>query len=232
MTAPIRVGLVHTVPARAARFDADIAADRPDWQLLHIVDAPLLATAIAEGVTSDVSVRTKAHIEHLAEQGAAAILVTCSSIGEAVDAAALAVEVPVVRVDVAMAAEAVALATRAGAATEGAGTIVVLATLEATLGPTGRLLERFASESAQRPTVRSHVVRGAVEARTAGDTATHDALIASATSRAAAEGADVIVLAQASMATAAETAGADVPVLSSPRSAQRALIDAAEGAAS
>lgn len=225
-----RVGLLHTVPALAARFDGELAAVRPEWQQLHVVDAPLLATAIAEGVTDEVTERTRAHIEHLARQGAAAILVTCSSIGEAVEAAATSVPVAVVRVDVAMATDAVDLAVRAGVREGRPGKIIVLATLEATLGPTGRLLDRLASVSERHPVVQARIVNGAVEARNAGDQVAHDALIANAIADAA--DADVVVLAQASMAAAADQAAASVPVLSSPQSAQRALLHAVESSRS
>lgn len=62
------------------------------------------------------------------------------------------------------------------------------------------------------------VVEGAFEAAVAGDRARHDALVAAAID--AASG-DVIVLAQASMASAAE--GASRPVLTSPGSGIRRL---------
>jgi len=54
-------------------------------------------------------------------------------------------------------------------------------------------------------------------ARAGGDQAGHDRLIAEAVRAATADaGADVIVLAQASMAAAAESAGVAIPVLTSP----------------
>ncbi|HLU64393.1 MAG TPA: hypothetical protein VKY66_07705, partial [Protaetiibacter sp.] len=78
---------------------------------------------------------------------------------------------------------------------------------------------------------RAHVVPDAAAARSAGDVERHDRLVAEAVREAAAE-ADVIVLAQASMAAAADEAHVDVPVLTSPASALRAVLDAAEGAGS
>jgi hypothetical protein len=142
------------------------------------------------------------------------VLVTCSSIGEATEAAAGAVGVPVVRIDTAMAERAVRLAA------EGGGRITVLATLEATLGPTGRLLQRLGGNELM---VHAEVVADALNARQAGDTDRHDALIAEAL-RVAATDADVLVLAQASMAPAAELAGVEVPVLTSPELAMDAVI--------
>jgi aspartate/glutamate racemase len=220
----MRIGFLHTVPALAPRFDADLASAVPDATAVHVVDAELLATAIRSGVDAHVDAAVAEHIAHLASEGADAVLVTCSSIGESVEKAAAAARVPVVRVDTRMAADAI---ETAGAG----GRIVVLATLEATLGPTGRLLERAAADAAEPPSVRAHVVPDAAAARSAGDVERHDLLVAEAVREAAAE-ADVIVLAQASMAAAADEAHVDVPVLTSPASALRAVLDAAEGAGS
>lgn len=212
----MRVGFLHTVPALAARFDADLSAAEPDATAVHVVDADLLATAIRSGVDEAVEAAVAQHLRHLAAAGADAVLVTCSSLGEAVDLAAAASGVPVIRVDRAMAARAVDLAA--------GGRIAVLATLEATLGPTGRILESAAAEAASRPTVSARVVEGAAAARSEGDDATHDRLVAEAVASA---DADVVVLAQASMAPAAERAHVDVPVLTSPASALAAVIEAA-----
>ena len=72
------------------------------------------------------------------------------------------------------------------------------------------------------------VVEGAFAAAVAGDRARHDALVAAAID--AASG-DVIVLAQASMASAADAALVDVPVLTSLEPGIQRLRDrlAAEG---
>lgn len=215
----MRLGFLHTVPALAARFDADLRAAEPTATAVHVVDAELLATAIRSGVDADVDAAVARHVAALEAEGVDAILVTCSSIGESAEAAADAVGVPVVRVDAAMADEAVA---RAG----DGGRIAVLATNTATLGPTGRLLERAATALEQPPVVEASVVPGAGEARAAGDDAHADDLIAAAV-RAAAARADVIVLAQASMAAAAELARVSVPVLTSPASGLAAAIEAA-----
>jgi hypothetical protein len=214
----MRLGFLHTVPALAARFDADLRAAEPGATAVHVVDAELLATAIRSGVDAAVDAAVARHVEALVADGADAVLVTCSSIGESADKAADA-GLPVVRVDQAMAADAIG---RAGAG----GRITVLATNTATLGPTGRLLGRAATAVKQPPAVASSVVPGAGEARAAGDDARADDLIAAAV-RAAAARSDVIVLAQASMAAAAELARVGVPVLTSPASGLAAAIAAA-----
>jgi len=190
MTSLLRVGLLHTVPALAGTFQDLVARQQPDLRQVHLADADLLATAIRDGVTDEVVTRVRRHVGYLVEDGAAAVLVTCSSIGEAVEAAAADADVPVLRVDAPMAAEAVEAAGQGGR-------IAVLATLEATLGPTRRLIERAAAGTGV--TVEATIVDGAAAARAVGDLDEHDRLV-----RAAVEGvdADAIVLAQASMAQA------------------------------
>ena len=221
-------GLLHTVPALAPTFDALVADAVAGTGREHVVDAWMLESAIAEGVTPAVRERVASHLRHLAESGADAILVTCSSIGEAAEEAAADLAVPVVRVDAAMAAEAARLA----AETAGAhARIAVLATNTATLGPTTRLIEREAAAQGVRATVTATVVDGAAAARAEGDQATHDRLIADAVRAAAtpADGGDaaaVLVLAQASMAPAAESAGVDIPVLTSPAGGVARLAEA------
>lgn len=219
----IRAGLLHTVPALAAPFQASVEGALPGVQLTHLVDPWLLSTAISDGVTDEVGRRVADHIGYLIDSGAEAVLVTCSSIGEAAEAAAATVGIPVLRVDAPMAEEAVAAADAAGRAAGRPGNIVVLATLQATLGPTGRLIHRAADAAAGDVRVDSLVVAEAADARNTGDSATHDRLIADAVGRAA-ENADVIVLAQASMAQAIAGIRLPVPVLTSPEGGVAALV--------
>jgi aspartate/glutamate racemase len=211
------IGVLHTVPALAPVFDGLIAAQAPELRRIHVADGWLLDTARRVGVTDAVRAAVVAHIQGLESGGARAVLVTCSSIGEAAESAAGQVGIPVLRVDAEMAAEAAQIAAA------GQGRITVLATLESTLGPTSRLVER--ATGGTPIDVRSSVVPGAAEAADGGDRAAADALIADAV-RAAASDADVIVLAQASMAGAAEAAAVAVPVLTSPAGGVRALLAA------
>lgn len=217
-------GLLHTVPALAARFDADLDAAAPGLRRVHVVDGWLLATAVASGVTPEVEAAVLAHVRHLADAGASAVLVTCSSVGEAAEAAAARVDVPVHRVDAPMAREAVAAASAPGTR----GRVAVLATLASTLGPTGRLVARAAADAGAAVEVDARVVDGAAVARDAGDGDRADALVARAVAEAAA-GADAVVLAQASMAGAAARVQVAVPVLTSPAGGLAALVAALVG---
>ncbi|UFU04467.1 aspartate/glutamate racemase family protein [Ruania suaedae] len=215
-----RVGFVHTAPALTPVFE-DLLAEysgEVGAEALHVADAWLLRTAMATGVNPGVHARVRAHVEHLAALGADAVLITCSSIGETIDSAAAHVSVPVLRVDAAMAQQARALAA--------GGThhrIAALATFESTLGPTRRLLEAAAGPGVE---VTAEVVAGAADAKAAGDIAGHDSAIRAAARRLAAA-ADVIVVAQASMASAVADADLPVPVLTSPRTGVEAVLAAA-----
>lgn len=215
------VGLLHTVPSLAATFDDLIRASAAGLRRVHVADAWLLDAARRIGVTDAVRETVLGHVQHLESLGVAAVLVTCSSIGEAAETAGERVRMPVVRVDAAMATEAVALATRPGAR----GRIAVLATLASTLGPTGRLVKRATGDAGRPIEVSTEVVAGAAEAHDQGDRDLVESLVAASVARAAA-GADVIVLAQASMARAADLAEARIPVLSSPAGGVAALLGA------
>jgi aspartate/glutamate racemase len=223
-------GLLHTVPSLAATFDTliaeKVAEKGHELRRIHVVDGWLLATARRDGVTDAVRAAVARHVRDLVGSGADAVLVTCSSIGEAAEAAAGEVSVPVLRVDATMAEQAVALAS----GQQARGRIAVLATLGSTLGPTGRLVERAAAGVGRDLAISAEVVGGAAEAADAGDRPRADELVTEAVRRVAAS-ADVVVLAQASMAAAALSAAVDVPVLTSPIGGVAALLAAlAQGA--
>lgn len=131
-------------------------------------------------------------------------MLTCSSISELAAPVSRELGIPVLRIDEAMADQAVAEGHR----------IAVLATLPTTCAPTIRLIEERAALANADPVISSEVVEGAFEAVSHGDRPTHDRLVAAAIERVAAD-ADVIVLAQASMASAAAAADVRVPVLTS-----------------
>jgi Asp/Glu/hydantoin racemase len=140
--------------------------------------------------------------------GANFVLVTCSSIGPAVEVAATMVDIPVLRVDQPMADRAVSLGSRIG----------VAATLPTTLVPTANLIERRAAAASRQIKICSRLCAGAFDALMGGDAARHDAMVAAALRELAAE-VDVIVLAQASMARVADSldeSARRLPILASP----------------
>ncbi|WP_329238193.1 aspartate/glutamate racemase family protein [Actinoallomurus sp. NBC_01490] len=207
-----RVCLLHTVTSLPAVFAGLLPAEVGVVDAVNMVDETLLRDTIEHGLLPRTRRRVAAYARFAAESGAEAMLVTCSSIGEAAEEADAEAGIPVYRVDAPMAAEAV----RTG------GRIGILATLAATLRPTGDLLRRGATGPRK---IRESVCPGAFEALKAGDAARHDAIVAAEARRLAAE-VDILVLAQASMARVVDAlppGEVNVPVLTSPRSGVRQL---------
>ncbi|GLV88622.1 hypothetical protein Slala04_00760 [Streptomyces lavendulae subsp. lavendulae] len=197
MTVP-GLTLLHTSPVHVPVFDGLRDRHHPGAVLRHLVAPELLDRARADGPRSVAP----ALRELLAAAGPGPVLVTCSTIGATAEALAPALGAPVLRVDRPMAAAAVRTGPR----------IAVLTALASTLTPTAELL---AEEAGGRPlSVVPHLVPGAWESFGAGDTARYLSQVAEAAD--AVTGADVIVLAQASMAGAADLATTATPVLSSP----------------
>jgi Asp/Glu/hydantoin racemase len=220
-----RVCVLHTVTALPAVFSALLPQEAPGVDAYHVVDESLLADTVAHGMLPRTVRRLAAYAALAEEAGACAVLVTCSSIGGAAELVRPHVGIPVLRVDEPMARQAVHTGRRIG----------VLATLPSTLGPTEDLIRRTAAQEGADIELTTSVCPGAHVARSAGDTAEHDRLIAAEAERLAAR-ADVLVLAQASMAQAVGNLPSDrltVPVLTSPRSgaAQLATLPGAQAAA-
>jgi Asp/Glu/hydantoin racemase len=181
----------------------------PGVEVFNIADDSLIKDVIARGeLTAKTARRVAGHVASAEEAGAEFILVTCSSVGPAVEAAAPLTGVPVLRVDQPLADEAVRVGGRVG----------VIATLATTLAPTADLIRRRAQLAGKDVELTPRLCEGAFDALMGGDAAAHDALVGAALAELAAW-ADVIVLAQASMARVAEglpDRDQRVPVLASP----------------
>ncbi len=202
-----RVAFLHTGAVNIAPFGELAAELLPGAVVVNYLDDRIVADLTDPARAASVPGRVEALIRAAAAGGADAVMFTCSSISELAAPASVAAGIPVLRVDEAMADAAVASGRR----------IRVLATLATTSRPTTALLRERARVAGLHPEISDEVVDGAFEAVVAGDRATHDHLVGAAISRAAAD-ADVIVLAQASMAGAARSVDVGVPVLTSPRS--------------
>ena len=202
-----RLGLVHTSATLVPVF-AQLCKDKlPNVEVFNIADDSLVKGIREAGsLTAQISRRVAGYLESAELAGADYIMVTCSSIGPAVEAGAKLMGVPVLRVDQPMADQAVAMGKRIG----------VIATLSTTLEPTADLIQRRAAAAGKGIEVTSKLAEGAFEALMSGDAAKHDAMVAAALKELAKQ-VDVIVLAQASMARVVETlAEKPVPILASP----------------
>lgn len=203
------LALIHTSATLVPVFAQLCRAHLPGTDTFNIVDDSLVRAIGARGaLTADIARRVAGYIASAEAGGADRILVTCSSIGPAVEAAAPFAGVPVLRVDRPMADEAVRLGRRIG----------VIATLPTTLHPTSDLVARRAAAAGRGIVLETRLVEGAFEALMSGDAARHDALVADALRGLAAE-VEVIVLAQASMARVVEglpEGDRRIPILASP----------------
>jgi len=203
------LALVHTSPTLSPLFNELTARLVPGVRVLHFVDESLIKNTIASGHLERATMRRAiALIGSTFDAGADVALVTCSSIGPAVDMAAALYDQPVLRVDRPMADKAVQTGRRIG----------VAATLPTTLGPTADLVRRAAREAGKDVEIVEKLCEGAFDAVMAGDGDTHDRIVGEGLTEGL-KGVDVIVLAQASMARVLQTLPADAiaaPVYSSP----------------
>lgn len=213
---PKTLGLIHTSATLIPVFNELCKQYLPGVTTFNIVDDSLVRNIRERGeLTAAISKRVADYVASAEDSGADYILVTCSSIGAAVEAAAATAGVPVLRVDQPMADLAVQTGKRIG----------VIATLSTTLEPTSDLVKRRAALADNEIELTSVVVDGAFEALMAGDAARHDQLVGDAL-RKLSQNVDVVLLAQASMARVVDTlADADkvVPIVASPPNAIKYL---------
>jgi Asp/Glu/hydantoin racemase len=204
-----RLGLVHTSATLVPVFAALCKEKLPDVEVFNIADDSLVKGIREAGsLTAQISRRVANYLESAELAGADYIMVTCSSIGPAVEAGAKLIGVPVLRVDQPMADKAVATGKKIG----------VIATLQTTLEPTADLISRRAAIAGKKIELTSKLCEGAFDALMSGDAAKHDAMVAVALKELSKQ-VEVIVLAQASMARVVETLSAEdkrVPILASP----------------
>ena len=219
-----RMAIVHTNLALVTPLGELSKEMLPEVEIVHIIDDDLLRYARRTGVDSHLTRRMCTYFQQAHDAGVDLILSACSSVGETVDIARQLVPTPILKIDEPMAYQAV----------ERSGTVAVLATVESTLHPTCRLLERTAREAGKEIEVLRFLNDGALDYLVGGDVEKHDEMVTHIAEEAARQ-ADVLLFAQGSMARLAPTLQKRLgkPVLSSPRAAlaeaERLLVVAAEG---
>ena len=204
-----RIALLHTVHSVIPALHDLFMELVPDARPVHLLEGSILQEAIAAGeLTASVHDRVARLAQLGQEGGAEAVLVTCSSISPCVDTARERLSVPVFKIDEPMAGEAASKGSR----------VAVLGTLTTTLTPSVELVRSKARELGRGVQVRPFHCRPPQTGKDRQEGGRDAAVLH--TLGAAAEWADVIVLAQASMAavlTRNEVA-LGPPVLTSPRS--------------
>lgn len=180
----------------------------------HLVREALLTEARSSGVDDAGVQRQLREVLASLARTSPVILCTCSTLGAAAEAFDSTFGARVLRVDRPLARAAVARGER----------IAVVAALESTLEPTRALLEDEAARACKRVRVTLSVCKAAWAHFERGD---EDAYLRAVARHAeqVAEQAEVIVLAQASMAGAEAFIRGDKPVLSSPRLRVQAALE-------
>jgi Asp/Glu/hydantoin racemase len=204
-----RLGLLHTSATLVPVFEQLCKAKLQGVAVFNLVDDSLIKDVIAHNQLRPRTARRVTQLVAAAEDaGADYIMVTCSSIGAAVETAATLASVPVLRVDQPMADRAVTTSKKIG----------VIATLPTTLEPTADLIRRRAAAAGREIELTTRLCEGAFEALMSGDSATHDAMVAAALKELIQQ-VDVVALAQASMARVVDTLSENErskPILASP----------------
>lgn len=201
------IAFLHTSSVHVETFDRLVKALNTQVQLEHIVAEDLLAEAQRVGADDPVLVkRIQAVVAGAAANGAAIVVCTCSTIGGAAERTQPAADYAVARIDRAMADRAVELGPR----------ILMVAALESTLEPTAQLIQESATAQQTDVELTQLLVPDAWEHFQRGDREAYIGAVVAAV-RAQTRPVDVVVLAQASMSSAAEALiDMEFAVLASP----------------
>ena len=186
---------------------------------MHLVEESMIKQVMkAQGVTPNIAARIADYV-HIAEKADCDIFITaCSSIGTAVEQCQFMTPLQLARIDCAMVEEAIEKGER----------IAVLATVATTLKPTLDYVQRKVQQSGKSRTITPILMEEAFHALLAGDMDTHDRIVSEGLQSAFTQ-ADVVMLAQASMARVLQQLPSPpVPVMTSPESGIRWLKTLAE----
>lgn len=205
-----RIALIHAT--RLAIDPIEAAARRlwPEAETVSILEEGLsLDRAKSKALAADLKNRIVSLARYAEGIGADGILYTCSAFGEGIDQAAKTSQIPVLKPNEAMFKAAFAHGDRA----------VMIYTFPPSAGS---MMGEFSEEARRRGSgaaLTTVFCDGALAAKRAGDHETHDHLIAETAARI--DDADVIMLAQFSMASAAALARTrtTIPILTSPDAA-------------
>lgn len=195
----------HSAESNRELFTRLVRELAPEIEIRDAVRPELLAAA-QPVLTRSIRREVAQDLLKMADDGAAAVLCTCSTLGPGAESAADLTDVTVLRVDRPMIDTALDLGPR----------IAIAAALPSTLQPTRDLLERAAAERGVAIEVQEILAAEAWPHQLAGDREGYWSVIAEVI-RAQLRPADAVILAQASMAGALKHLGdLGVPVLSSP----------------
>jgi hypothetical protein len=214
-----RIFLVHPTPLALAPIDQAFKTLWEQAETLNVLDESLYADIPQDGTLSPgIYDRVASLLRHCEKSGAHGILFSGSTFGPAVDAARKTIAVPVLRSEEAVMEQAVTLGD----------SILLVCTAKRALPVVRRTLDAAVARAGAKPAVTDLWVKGARDAITSGDIATHDRLIAEQVT--AAGTFDVIVFGQFSMVPSRTPLSRDLMrrVVLAPEAAvarMRALVD-------
>ena len=209
-----RIALIHALAHSVTPINDALARDWPQCQRMNLLDDSLSADLARTGaIDAAMTARFVALGDYAKNNGADAILFTCSAFGACIDAVKQRLApLPVLKPNEAMLDEAAALQRARGGSVG----------LVASFGPT---LVSMGPEFPPHLPLRTALAHGALDALDRGDLQGHDDAVLKAAETLVSEGCSVIALAQFSLARARDplAAALAVPVLTTPDSAVRAL---------
>ena len=201
------LAFLHTAQVHVPTFERLVSEIAPGLRVRHVVREDLLADARVLGV-EDAGLIAHVHgaMREAGSNGAKVVVCTCSTIGAIAEQTPTGDAFKALRVDRAMADRAVRTGPR----------VLIVAAVESTLAPTTALILSAAENAGVVVQPDTLLVEEAWPHFEAGDNARYIETLAHAI-RASASKADVILLAQASMApVAALLTDLGIDVLSSP----------------
>lgn len=209
-----RIVLIHATPLAVAPINDTFARQWPEAEVCNLLDDILSSDrGKVTTLTSEFYERIDALVNYAVSIRAAAILFTCSALGEAIDASAEKHNLPVLKPNEAM----------FEAALEKGENIIMLATFAPAVPSMEAEFRDIALADQSNAKMTTVVVAGARDALSSGNVALHNKLVVEAARQY--QHADAIVLAHFSMEVAFEDIKASVncPVLSSPQAAVEKL---------
>ena len=213
-----KIGVIHATASAVAPLMSAFHEQAPEVQVLNFVNENFFLHCKEHGGVDKEILRDFAALCFTAaDAGVDAILVGCSMFCRYTGAVQPFLAIPILAVDDPMMEEAVRIGTRIG----------VLATNPMTIDTSVAQLRVHAAQQGKEIRVLTQGVPEAAAALRQGCPAQHDQRIAEAGKTLAAQGCEVLLLCQLTMAGAAESMQSiGVPVITSPSAAVQALKEA------
>lgn len=218
---PLHVCILQTSFARREDTVAFLKERVPGVRVEFITDSTLLSDIRAAGAPTEAVIeRMRLYAKAAELSGADLIVNSCSTAGEIADIYRNDVHIPVIKIDEPMAEAAAAAGTN----------IALVATVETTLGPSRRLIEKAGKKIGRTVHCEEFLQTAAWTALSSGNKAEHNRLLLETIRTLDEKDYDAIVLAQVSMRELLpELTGMKTPVLTSFSSGYGAVADKLNG---